>query len=201
MLTKSDLSDLELIKRAQRGDREAFDAVVIKYQTRIYKIVHRFVQNSAAVKDVSQDVFIKAYNALDNFRGESAFYTWLYRIAVNTAKTYATQAYKENALQSFDATDPTQSQMMRSVLGDEHTPEWLLAHIEMHSALYDAAENLPNELRVALLLREVEGFSYDEIAEIMQCPLGTVRSRIYRARETVLKEVKEKYAPRTNGAT
>lgn len=193
MFSKNDVEDMQLVKRVQNGENVAFDILVEKYQYRVFKIVHRFVHNNALVKDVSQDVFIKAYKALAAFRGDSAFYTWLYRIAVNTSKSYAVQENKAQVLQPLDAVELNQQQVVRSALDEEHTPEWLLSHMEMHNALFNAAQHLPKALRIALLLREVEGFSYDEIAEIMHCPLGTVRSRIYRARESILKEVKDKY--------
>ncbi len=178
-------ADLALVNRVKRGDKAAFDLLVIKYQSRIINLVSRFVRNHADAQDVTQDAFLKAYRALPNFRGESAFYTWMYRIAVNTAKNFlALQASRRTADMDQDASEMEQIDQS-DALKDIDTPEHLLLAREIQDTVIRAIEGLPEDLRTAITLRELEGLSYDEIAETMECPIGTVRSRIFRARETI----------------
>jgi len=165
-------ADQELVLKAQRGDSRAFDLLVLKYQSRVASLVARFVNDAAEVEDVTQEAFIKAYRALPKFRGESAFYTWLYRIASNTAKNYLVSKGRRP---SADA----------DVGRDSEPPENSYLGRELAQAVTEVLESLPEELRMALTLREFEGLSYEEIAEVMECPVGTVRSRIFRAREAI----------------
>ena len=181
-------SDQQLVERVQKGDRRAFDVLVLKYQHRIYSLVSRFVRDSDEIQDVVQEAFIKAYRALPRFRGESAFYTWLYRIAVNTAKKTLLNLKRdptvsESALASRDENDETSR--VENELSDGETPDALLASKEIAQAVNSAIEALSEDLREAITLREIEGLSYEEIAEAMNCPIGTVRSRIFRAREAI----------------
>ena len=166
----ADVSDLSLVRRVQRGDKGAFDALVLKYQHKLVKLVMRYVRNPAEAEDIAQEAFIKAYRALPQFRGDSAFYTWLYRIAINTAK---------NAVVSRD----------RSPI--EYDLEGLVLTDEIRSTVNAAIDALPEDLRTAIVLRELEGLSYDEIAAAMDCPVGTVRSRIFRAREAIDRRLRE----------
>lgn len=177
--------DQVLVERAQGGDKRAFDQLVSKYQRKLGRLLSRFVRDSAEVEDVSQEAFIKAYRALPSFRGDSAFYTWLYRIGINTAKNYlvsqgrrapTTTEYDTEEAETFD--DATQ-------LRDINTPESLLLTKQIGETINAAMDALPEELRTAIVLREIDGMSYEEIAGIMDCPIGTVRSRIFRAREAV----------------
>ncbi|MEO6918844.1 MAG: RNA polymerase sigma factor RpoE [Collimonas sp.] len=184
MTTEREIDQL-LVERVQRGDKKAFELLVIKYQRKLMRLVSRLVRDQAEAEDVVQEAFIKAYRALPQFRGDSAFYTWLYRIGINTAKNYlvtqgrraptSTEANSEEA-ETFD--DGEQ-------LRDINTPESLLATKQIAQTVNTAMEALPAELRTAITLREIEGLSYDEIAEAMGCPIGTVRSRIFRAREAI----------------
>ena len=178
-------ADLALVERVKRGDKAAFDLLVIKYQSRIINLVSRFVRNHADAQDVTQDAFVKAYRALPNFRGESAFYTWMYRIAVNTAKNFlASQVSRKVSEMELDASEMEQiddSDALKSM----DTPEHLLLAAEIQDTVVKVIAALPEDLRTAITLRELEGLSYDEIAEAMNCPIGTVRSRIFRARETI----------------
>lgn len=176
--------DLELVRRVQRGDRAAFDLLVQKYQHRIAHLVARYVRDPAEVEDVAQEAFIKAYRGLGNFRGESAFYTWLYRIAINTAKNYLVSAGRRVPDQGVDSADAEQYES-GTLLRDTDTPERQLLSREVEETVYRAIESLPAELREAITLREMEGLSYEEIAQVMDCPIGTVRSRIFRAREAI----------------
>ena len=182
-------SDQQLVELVQRGDSKAFDLLVLKYQLRIVSLVSRFVRNPADALDVTQDAFIKAYRALPNFRGESAFYTWLYRIAVNTAKNYLVSQSRRNANNEMDISDIEQFEG-ETALKDYSTPENLLLRDEIEATVLKSIEALPEDLRVAITLREVEGLSYEDIAAAMDCPIGTVRSRIFRAREAIDKELK-----------
>ncbi len=181
-------SDALLVERIKRGDSRAFEMLVVKYQRRIERLIGRMVRDSDLVQDIAQETFIRAYRALPNFRGESAFYTWLYRIAVNTAKKALVELKRdpviyESALLSGDDADETSRP--ESTLTDAETPEAVLASREIAAAVNAAVENLSEDLRQAVTLREIEGLSYEEIAEVMNCPIGTVRSRIFRAREAI----------------
>ena len=181
-------SDQQLVERVQQGDKRAFDLLVLKYQHKIVAVVHRYVRDSADVNDVVQEAFIKAYRALANFRGDSAFYTWMYRIAINTAKNHLIS--KGRRLPSSDVDiDEAEYYAGNENLQDVDTPENNLFRDELHEAVQNTIKSLPDDLRTAVTLREMEGLSYEEIAEIMECPVGTVRSRIFRAREAIDKIV------------
>ena len=177
-------SDQMLVARVQRGDKAAFDVLVRKYQHKIVKLVTRYVHDSSEALDVAQEAFIKAYRAIPGFRGDSAFYTWLYRIAINTAKNYLVSENRRPLDHSMDLQDPEQYEM-QSRLRDMDTPERLLLTEEIQKTVERTIEELPEDLRTAIVLRELEGMSYEEIAETMSCPVGTVRSRIFRAREAI----------------
>ena len=176
--------DLTLVKRVQRGDNTAFDLLVRKYQHRIGAVVYRFVPDHAECQDIVQDAFIRAYRALEGFRGDAQFYTWLYRIAVNTAKNHLV-AMKRRPPTSDVAADEAEHFAGAGRLHDHDTPEHELLRQEIEQAVADTVAGLPDELRQAITLREVDGLSYEEIAQLMQCPIGTVRSRIFRAREAI----------------
>lgn len=177
-------ADLKLVERVQAGDKAAFNLLVLKYQGKIAKLVSRFIRNSAEVEDVTQEAFIKAYRGLANFRGESAFYTWLYRIAINTAKNHLVAAGRKTPEIGVDAQDAEQFEGA-TLLQESGTPERLAMAEEIKMRVYETIEKLPVELKTAITLRELEGLSYEEIAEAMECPIGTVRSRIFRAREAI----------------
>jgi RNA polymerase sigma-70 factor (ECF subfamily) len=182
--------DRQLVERAQQGDKHAFELLVSKYQRKLSRLLSRFIRDAGEVEDVAQEAFIKAYRALPSFRGDSAFYTWLYRIGINTAKNYlvamgrraptATEFDSEEA-EGFDDGDQ---------LRDINTPESVLMSKEIASTVNETMERLPDELRTAITLREIEGLSYEEIATIMNCPIGTVRSRIFRARESIAERLR-----------
>jgi RNA polymerase sigma-70 factor (ECF subfamily) len=182
--------DQQLVERVQRGDKAAFDLLVVKYQRKIFRLLSRLIRDPVEIEDVAQEAFVKAYRALPNFRGESAFYTWLYRIAINTAKNHlvsqgrraptTTEADIEDA-ETFDDGDH---------LRDLNTPDSMLLSKQVAEAVNRAIDKLPDDLRTAIVLREIEGLSYEEIAETMNCPIGTVRSRIFRAREAIAQELK-----------
>lgn len=181
-------ADALLVERAQRGETAAFEMLVVKYQRRIERLISRMIRDADLVHDLAQETFIRAYRALPKFRGESAFYTWLYRIAINTAKKTLVEMRRdpvvtESALVSVDEGDET-SRAERE-LSDGETPEALIASKEIAAAVNAAVESLSEDLRQAITLREIEGLSYEEIAEVMNCPIGTVRSRIFRAREAI----------------
>jgi len=180
----SNETDLRLVKRVQQGDKTAFDALVLKYQSRIVNLVSRFVRNQADALDVTQDTFLKAYRALPNFRGDSAFYTWLYRIAVNTAKNYLAVQARRSSDKEQDFSEIEQIEG-NDALKEYATPEHLLLRDEIQATVIAAIEDLPEDLRMAITLREIEGLRYEEIATVMDCPIGTVRSRIFRAREAI----------------
>jgi RNA polymerase sigma-70 factor, ECF subfamily len=184
----SGTSDLALIKRVQQGDRSAFDLLVVKYQHKILKLIMRYVRDPSDALDVAQEAFLKAYRAAPSFRGDSAFYTWLYRIAINTAKNHLV-AVKRRPV-SFDL-DPQESEQYEAFakLRETDTPEGLALTDEIRRVVNQAIHDLPDELRTAILLREIEGMSYEEIAQTMECPVGTVRSRIFRAREAIDKQL------------
>jgi len=186
-------SDAMLVERAVAGDQRAFELLVIKYQRRIERLIGRMVRDVNLVEDIAQETFIRAYRALHQFRGDAQFYTWLYRIAVNTAKRFLLKlkhdpAVFQSALQSSDEDDETFQR--RSEPSTDETPESVLAAKEIGEAVNAALEALPDDLKQALTLREIDGLSYEEIADVMNCPLGTVRSRIFRARESVSSKVK-----------
>ena len=181
---KKDATDQQLVVRVQKGDKRAFDLLVLKYQSRMHAIVGRFVRDTDEVADVVQESFIKAYRALPKFRGESQFYTWLYRIAVNTAKNYLVARSRRPPGSDIDAMD-AEYYGGSDYLKDLGTPENNLFRDELAALIHKTIADLPEDLRTAVTLREFEGLSYDEIATIMDCPVGTVRSRIFRARETI----------------
>ncbi|MBS1188949.1 MAG: rpoE [Rhodocyclaceae bacterium] len=177
--------DQKLVEKAQGGDKHAFDLLVGKYQRKLGRLLSRFIRDPAEVEDVTQEAFIKAYRALPSFRGESAFYTWLYRIGINTAKNYlVSQSRRAPTTTEFD-TDDAETFEDGDQLRDINTPESVLLSKQIGETVNSAMDALPEELRVAIVLREIEGLSYEEIAQIMNCPIGTVRSRIFRAREAV----------------
>jgi len=182
--------DQQLVERVQRGDKHAFDLLVSKYQRRLSRLISRFVRDSAEAEDVTQEAFIKAYRALASFRGESAFYTWLYRIGINTAKNHLL-SNKRRAPSStvFDA-DEAESFEDAGLLREVNTPENELMSKQVVGVVQASLQQLPEDLRSALTLREIEGLSYEEIASVMNCPVGTVRSRIFRAREAVAENLR-----------
>jgi RNA polymerase sigma-70 factor (ECF subfamily) len=180
-------ADAELVERARRGDMRAFEMLVVKYQRRIERLIGRMVRDTELVQDIAQETFIRAYRALPQFRGESAFYTWLYRIAVNSAKKALADLKRdplvlESARQNEEGEETSR---VENELSDGETPEALLASKEIAAAVNAAIGALSEELRQAITLREIEGLSYEEIADVMDCPIGTVRSRIFRARESI----------------
>ena len=181
-------SDQQLVVRSQQGDKRAFDVLVLKYQQRIASIVSRYLRDQDEVADVTQEAFIKAYRALANFRGDAQFYTWLYRIAINTAKNHLVAKSRRPPNTDKDINDGEFSENS-VVLEAEDQPETLLARDQLQSVILAAVDDLQEDLRTALMLREFDGLSYEEIAEIMACPVGTVRSRIFRARETIEKKM------------
>jgi RNA polymerase sigma-70 factor (ECF subfamily) len=182
--------DQELVARAQRGDKRAYELLVLKYQRKLGRLLSRWVRDPAEVEDVTQEAFIKAYRALPSFRGESAFYTWLYRIAINTAKNYLVALGRRAPTStSFDHED-AESFEEADQLRDASTPESELEGKEIAAVVNRAMDALPEDLRTAITLREIEGLSYDEIADVMNCPIGTVRSRIFRAREAIATELR-----------
>lgn len=176
--------DQDLVLRVQQGDKSAFDLLVLKYQHRIVHLVNRYVKDPTEAQDVAQDTFLKAYRALGDFRGESAFYTWLYRIAINTAKNYLLSRSRRHFDYEIDVQDAEQVENAAQ-LKDLDTPDNLLMNEQIVQVIKTAIERLPEEMRIAITLRELEGMSYEEIAEAMDCPIGTVRSRIFRAREAI----------------
>jgi RNA polymerase sigma-70 factor, ECF subfamily len=177
--------DQQLVERAQRGDKHAFELLVVKYQRRLGRLISRFVRDAAEAEDVTQEAFIKAYRALPSFRGESAFYTWLYRIGINTAKNYlVSRGRRAPTSTQFDA-EESEDFEGAELLQDVNTPENELMSKQVAGVVNASLLQLPEDLRTALTLREIEGLSYEEIAEIMSCPIGTVRSRIFRAREAI----------------
>lgn len=176
--------DKDLVLRVQQGDKSAYDLLVIKYQHRIIQLVNRYVKDPSEAQDVAQEAFIKAYRALGNFRGDSAFYTWLYRIAINTAKNYLVSRSRRYSDYQVDIQDAEQVENAPQLKAMD-TPENLLLNDEIVKVIKSAIEKLPEEMKVAIMLREFEGMSYEDIAQTMECPVGTVRSRIFRAREAI----------------
>ena len=181
--------DLELVKRVQSGDKQAFGVLMERYQSRILHVLTPFLKNRADAEDVAQDTFIRAYRALANFKGDSAFYTWLYRIAINTAKNYLTAKKVRPPSGDIDMADVGES-AFDVKLRDEESPDQLLHRDEIESAVYKAMAELPDEQRTALMLREIDGMSYEDIAITTECPIGTVRSRIFRARDAIEQIIK-----------
>jgi RNA polymerase sigma-70 factor (ECF subfamily) len=188
--TRQDPDQL-LVQRAQAGDKRAFDLLFVRYRYRIASLVSRFVRDPHEVQDVTQEAFIKAWRALAGFRGESQFYTWLYRVAINTAKNYLVSRKRRPPGVDIDLDDAVYIESLdeHGALRDIASPEHQAMSEELHAAVNRAIRNLPEELRSALTLREFDGLSYEEIAEVMECPIGTVRSRIFRAREAVDQEI------------
>jgi len=176
--------DQALIERVQKGDKAAFDVLVLKYQNRIIQLVNRYVRDPDEAMDVAQEAFIKAYRALDRFRGESAFYTWMYRIAINTAKNHLVASGRRPPSGDIDAQDAEQYDGATG-LREYDTPEHLVLRDEIQATIAQAIDELPEDLKTAITLRELEGMSYEEIAQTMECPIGTVRSRIFRARDAI----------------
>lgn len=188
----ADVSDLSLVRRVQSGDKGAFDALVRKYQHKLVKLVMRYVRNPAEAEDIAQEAFIKAYRALPQFRGDSAFYTWLYRIAINTAKNAVVSRDRSPIEYNIDRNDATEeSYDMQGRMKDSETPEGLVLTDEIRTTVNAAIEALPEDLKTAIVLRELDGLSYEEIAAAMDCPVGTVRSRIFRAREAIDRRLRE----------
>lgn len=185
----ANFTDKQLVEKVQKGDKKSFDLLVMKYQQRIINLVFRFVHNSSDAQDIAQEVFIRAYLALPKFRGESAFYTWLYRIAANTAKNHLST--KHVSLMKFSQNIDDIEQMDKiDALNNQQTPEHLLLRDEIQAVVIETVESLPDVLRIAITLREIDGLSYGEIASVMDCPIGTIRSRIFRAREEIDKKLK-----------
>jgi len=187
-LTASD-TDQQLVQRAQRGDLRAFDLLVLKYQGRIGALVSRYVSDASEVEDITQEAFIKAYRALDKFRGDSAFYTWLYRIASNAAKNHLVAKGRRPGADT--TIEDAEAFEQAGLISESTTPEAVVMSEELAQVVTEAMDALPEELRAALTLRELEGLSYDDIAAVLECPVGTVRSRIFRARESIDERVRE----------
>ena len=191
-MNASGQADQQLVERVQRGDKKAFDVLVLKYQQKVANLISRYIRDQSEVLDVTQEAFIKAYRALPQFRGDSAFYTWLYRIAVNTAKNHlVSRGKRPNSLSELTSNEgDDESFEVPVVTIDNNTPEAELMSRQIAEAVNRAVSALPEELQTALSLREIDGLSYEEIAEAMNCPIGTVRSRIFRAREAVAAALK-----------
>ncbi|QJQ94728.1 MULTISPECIES: RNA polymerase sigma factor RpoE [Halomonadaceae] len=181
-------TDQQLVERAQKGDNRAFDLLVRKYQHKIIGLIGRYIHDHAEVHDVAQEAFIKAYRALGKFRSESAFYTWMYRIAINTAKNHLVSRGRRPPGSDMDIVD-AEILDQSGRLADIETPEASIARDQLEAAVFEAIESLPEDLRTAITLRELDGLSYEDIASVMNCPVGTVRSRIFRAREAVDKHI------------
>jgi RNA polymerase sigma-70 factor (ECF subfamily) len=194
MVNKTD--DQRLVDRVKEGDKKAFDVLVLKYQHKIVKLIMRYIRDPAEALDVSQEAFIKAYRALPKFRGDSAFYTWLYRIAINTAKNHIVSMNRKPLDYDLDA-QGSEGYDLPPKLRNEDSPEKILQREQLRQTLESAIDALPEELRVAIVLREIDGLSYEEIAQAMECPVGTVRSRIFRARDAVDKSIR----PLLDGST
>ncbi len=188
-MDRAEVSDKQLVERVKRGDQRAYDMLVLKYQHKIFGLISRYVKDSDEIQDVAQEAFIKAYRALPKFRGESAFYTWLYRIAINTAKNYLVSRSRRPPSIDVDVGD-AEFYDGADGLRDTDNPENVLFGNELKAVVDTAIQALPEDLRTALTLREFDGLSYEDIADVMDCPVGTVRSRIFRAREAVDEKVK-----------
>ncbi|MBK1780995.1 RNA polymerase sigma factor RpoE [Advenella sp. WQ 585] len=182
--------DAELVARVQKGDKRAFDLLVLKYQRKIMRLLSRMLNNHAEVEDIAQETFIKAYRALPQFRGDSAFYTWLYRIAINTARNWLSSNQRKMLVSDTFETKDGETFSQSDNLIDIDTPESRMVSREIGQTVNKAIEDLPEDLRTAIVLREIEGLSYEEIAQTMECPIGTVRSRIFRAREAIAARLK-----------
>ncbi len=181
--------DKELIQQVKEGDKQAFDLLVERYQYKIIKLANRYVHDPVEAMDVAQESFIKAYKAIDKFRGDSAFYTWLYRIAINTAKNHTVISSRKIIEADVEQID-LDNTLTRASIRDYSAPENALQDKELRELIFDVIQKLPKELRTAIMLRELNGMSYEEISMVMACPIGTVRSRIYRARESIEKRLK-----------
>lgn len=182
--------DQQLVERAQRGDKRAFELLVVKYQRKLVRLLSRFIRDATEVEDVAQEAFVKAYRALPSFRGDSAFYTWLYRIGINTAKNYLVSLGRRPPTVTELESDDGEGSEESAQLPDLNTPEHELMSRQVAETVNRALTDLPEELRTAITLRELEGLSYEEIASIMNCPIGTVRSRIFRAREAIAERLR-----------
>ena len=189
MVSERDI-DRQLVERAQRGDKRAFELLVEKYQRKLARLLSRLIRDPGEVEDVAQETFVKAYRALPSFRGESAFYTWLYRIGVNTAKNYLMAAGRRAPTSTEVVAEDAEGYDEGEQLRDINTPESVLLSKEIAATVNAAINALPEELRTAIQLRELEGLSYEEIARVMECPIGTVRSRIFRAREAIAERLR-----------
>ena len=184
-------ADALLVERVKQGDQRAFALLVAKYERRVQRLLSRLVRDSAEIEDITQEAFIKAYRALPQFRGESAFYTWLYRIAINTAKNYlATKSRRPVTVGEFQGADDGEFFDLGDVVEDNNTPDAVLHSRQVAEAVNAAIEALPEDLKAAITLREIEGLSYEEIVQAMDCPIGTVRSRIFRAREAIAQRLR-----------
>lgn len=183
-------TDAELVTRVQRGDKRAFDLLVLKYQRKIMRLLSRMIRDPSEIEDVAQETFIKAYRALPQFRGDSAFYTWLYRIAINTARNWqASAGRRPSAFQTMENEDGETFDQIDN-LTDISTPESVMVSRQIAETVNSAIQALPEELRTAIVLREIEGMSYEDIAQTMDCPIGTVRSRIFRARDAIAAQLR-----------
>jgi RNA polymerase sigma-70 factor (ECF subfamily) len=182
--------DRQLVERVQRGDKRAFELLVAKYQRKIFRLLSRLIRDPGEIEDVAQEAFIKAYRALPNFRGDSAFYTWLYRIAINTAKNHLVAQGRRAPTSTETEVEDAERMDDAGQLRDVDTPDSMLLSKQVGEAVNRAIDRLPEDLRTAIVLREIEGLSYEEIAESMNCPIGTVRSRIFRAREAIANELR-----------
>jgi RNA polymerase sigma-70 factor (ECF subfamily) len=182
--------DQQIVERVQRGDKRAFDLLVTKYQRKIFRLLSRLIRDPAEIEDVAQEAFIKAYRALPNFRGESAFYTWLYRIAINTAKNHLVSQGRRAPTSTETEIEDAETFEEADALREVNTPDAMMMSRQVGEAVNRAIDRLPEDLRNAIVLRELEGLSYEEIAESMNCPIGTVRSRIFRAREAIARELR-----------
>ena len=190
----SEESDKQLVLRVQKGDKQAFDLLVLKYQYKVQALVGRFVRDSHEAQDVSQEAFIKAYRALGNFRGDSQFYTWLYRIAVNTAKNHLVSRNRRPPASDVEIED-AEFHAGSEALRENDTPDGELFRSELEEIVFNTMNSLPEDLKSAISLREFEGMSYEEIAEVMGCPVGRVRSRIFRAREAINEKIRPLMSP------
>ena len=182
--------DQQLVERVQRGEKRAFDLLVSKYQRRLGRLLSRFIKDSADIEDVTQEAFIKAYRALPSFRGESAFYTWLYRIGINTAKNFLSANGRRPVFKAGVEDEDGEVYDLSAQVPDYHTPETEMMNRQIVETVNQAVSALPEELRTAITLREMDGLSYEEIAQVMNCPIGTVRSRIFRAREAIASQLR-----------